>query len=312
MTNFEGQSSNWRNNTHIRISRELNAAEQRELKLVNPRMGFNAKIISKMLLDNRLLISNFADKLCSVEIMSEFLPQEFLPTRYHVFKDPNDLHSIDLPIEFFLKVNHTSGGLIGVSTRADMGNSIPEDLSIPHWNRYLIHPERFDKELAIRQLSAWLNTKYRQEPESIREWCYTPIEPRMYVEKIYRDVNAIPRQLNIFCFHGRAMAFYYSDRKSDMKSFVRYIFLENESNFARICSKLSKEDWQIMIRASEAVSQYTDMVRVDWLLTNDGVIFSELTNYPSGGRMVFDSTSTRTPKEVDNILSGYWGSIGPY
>jgi hypothetical protein len=312
MTNKRELDSNWRNNANVRIRSDLNSLEQRELKSVTRREDFNAKIIAKMLLDRRLIICNFADKLLSAEIMSEFLPQDYLPTRTNILQDSNDLFAIDLPYEFFLKVNHTSGGLIGVSTRADKSNFIPEDVSQPNWNRYLIHPEKFDKGLAIKQLSSWLKTKYCQEPESVREWSYDLIEPRMYVEKIYRDVNPIPRQLNIYCFHGKAMAFYYSDRRSDMKSFTWYIFLENESNFARICSKLSKEEWQIIIRASEGVSQYTDMVRVDWLLTSEGAIFSELTNYPHAGRLKFNSTSTRTPKEVDNALSSYWGDIGPY
>jgi len=303
----------WRENVNHRIDRDLNPTEQSCLDdYVNQQTSFNRKVVAKMLTDNRIILGNFADKLCSSKIMSEFLPRNFLPVRDNVLLDANDLKEIDLPEEFFLKVNHGSGGLIGVNSRADKEKYLPEAGLAGKWPRFLIHPERFDKELAIQYLNSWLNIKYRQEPNYIREWCYSLIEPKMFIEKLYRDLNIIPPQLNILCFHGRAMAFTYSDRRSDMKSFVRYIFFGNEENFARVCSKLSVDQWQTMIKASEAVSQYTDMVRVDWMLTSEGPVFSELTNYPHGGSMTFNSTSTRTSEEVDKTLSDYWGSIGPY
>jgi hypothetical protein len=302
----------WRENANRRIDREYNIAEQSSLEYANHQTSFNGKVFAKMILDNRLVLGNFADKLCSSNVMSEFLPTGFLPNRDNILVNANDLNEVDLPEEFFLKVNHGSGGLIGVTSRADKDQFLPEVGSAGKWPRLLIHPERFDKELAIQHLNSWLNTKYRQEPNYIREWCYSLIEPKMFVEKLYRDLNITPPQLNILCFHGSALAFIYSDRRSDMKSFVRYIFFKNEENFARICSKLSIDQWQTMIKASEAVSQYTDMVRVDWILANKGPIFSELTNYPYGGGMKFNSTSTRTSQEVDKTLSDYWGSIGPY
>jgi len=303
---------NWRENADIRVNRDYTPLELLSLQDVHLQSGFNEKVYAKMLLDSRLILVNFADKLCSAEIMSEFLPKNFLPVKTNVLQDANDLESIDLPDEFFLKVNHGSGGLIGVSSRAKTGKFLPEVGLLKEWPRFLISPDHFDKGRAIEHLNSWLGAKYRQESHYVREWCYSLIKPKMYVEQIVRDVNIIPPQMNIFCFHGKAMAFVYSDRRTDMKSFVRYIFLDNEGNFARICSRLSIGQWQTMIQASEAVSQYTDMVRVDWLLASDGPIFSELTNYPYGGGMKFNSTSTRTPQEVDKILSSYWGSINSY
>jgi len=312
MTSKTEISLEWRENANRRIDREFNPTEQSSLEYINQQTGFNGKVVAKMLLDDRLILGNFADKLCSSKIMGEFLPGDFLPVRSNHLLDAHDLNQMDLPEEFFIKVNHSSGGLIGVNSRADKEKCLPEVGSAGKWPRFLIHPERFDKELAIQHLNFWLNGSYRQDPNYIREWCYSLIEPKMFIEKLYRDLNLIPPQLNILCFHGRAMAFIYSDRRSDMKSFVRYIFFVNEENFARVCSKLSIDQWQTMIKASEGVSQYTDMVRVDWMLTSEGPIFSELTNYPYGGWMTFNSTSTRTPQEVDKTLSDYWGSIGPY
>ena len=224
----------WRENADYRIDREFNSVEQSSLEYANQQIGFNGKVIAKMILDNRLILGNFADKLCSSKIMSEFLSSDFLPVRSNVLLNANDLNEIDLPKEFFLKVNHGSGGLIGVTTRADKDKCLPEVGLAGKWSRFLIHPERFDKDRAIQHLNSWLNAKYRQEPNYIREWCYSLIEPKMFVEKIYRDLNIIPPQMNILCFHGKAMAFIYSDRRSDMKSLVRYIFFKNESNFARI------------------------------------------------------------------------------
>ena len=168
---------NWRENADIRVNRDYTPLELLSLQDVHLQSGFNEKVYAKMLLDSRLILVNFADKLCSAEIMSEFLPKNFLPVKTNVLQDANDLESIDLPDEFFLKVNHGSGGLIGVSSRAKTGKFLPEVGLLKEWPRFLISPDHFDTGRAIEHLNSWLGAKYRQESHYVREWCYSLIKP---------------------------------------------------------------------------------------------------------------------------------------
>ena len=302
----------WRANANVRISRQLNFREREFLDLFSNTQYFNLKVMLKMILDNRLMLANLSDKAESVEIMREFIADSFLPKRHAIVDEAEGLRDVDLPSEFFLKVNHGSGGVIGVSKRASVNATLPEFIGDAPWSRYLIHPQQFSIDNALPHIDSWLSTTYRQEPESIREWCYSQIQPKLIVEELLTDINVIPRQLNIYCFHGKALAFYHSDRRPDMKGLIHLTFLPEEANQARIYCKITKQDWNEIVRASEAIASCTDMLRVDWLLTDKGPIFSELTNYPHGGFLKFDSTSTRSKEDVDEIFSEYWGEIGPY
>jgi hypothetical protein len=84
----------WRENVNHRIDRDLNPTEQSCLDdYVNQQTSFNRKVVAKMLTDNRIILGNFADKLCSSKIMSEFLSSDFLPVRSNVLLNANDLNA---------------------------------------------------------------------------------------------------------------------------------------------------------------------------------------------------------------------------
>jgi len=300
-----------------KVPHELNVVEKKFLESYSDDQDFNQKIKAKMILDNRLILAKFADKITSSQIMSNFVPYELLPRRPIIFGSAEELREAKLPQEFVLKVNHASGGLIAVSKRAQTILRLPRIDEIQGsvgWNRYVIHPDNFDVEVAINMINDWLKRSFNQTPNTLREWAYSQIEPRSFVENFAEDFSLAPRQVEFFCFHGKVKAVFYTARSKTLyHSIYKAFFRTEEINYSRIHSKLSVQQWQQILNASEAISSYTDMVRVDWLLTNNGPVFSELTNYPAGGAATFftDSSLLSNSQALD-LLSEYWGEIGPY
>jgi hypothetical protein len=311
-------SKNWRSGINQRFTRSLTDIENGFLQefalMTNP--DFNSKIMAKMILDNRKIIVDFADKVRSAEIMSELVPSKFIPTRYLISADPEALRDIDLPEEFILKTNHGSGGLIHVSRGGNPYEKLPGKSAPLTWFRHQLTPENFEIDIAILNLERWLSQSYAQDPNFIREWCYSKIEPRFIVEKHYSDIGRFVRQINMFFIHGRARVFSCMDRTESFSglgsNFTELKFWEEEERHARIFSKLGKEEWEILVEAGKEISKYTDLVRVDWILTSEGPIFSELTNYPAAGNVRFNSNSARSKDFMNAKLSEFLGELGPY
>jgi len=299
-----------------KIPKELNVAEKNFLETFSGDQDFNGKVRAKMSLDNRLILSKFADKITSSRIMSNFVPNDLLPGRPVILGSVEELRETKLPQEFVLKVNHASGGIIAVSSRAQTALRLPKIDEIGDsiaWDRYVIHPDNFEVETAIKMLNVWLKSSYKQIPNTIREWAYSQIEPRAFVENFAEDFSLAPRQIEFYCFHGKAKAVFVSVRSKTLKhSIYKAFFRTEEMNYSRIHSKLSRQRWDQILTASEAISSYTDMVRVDWLLTNNGPVFSELTNYPGGGGTSFGDSSLLSSAQNLDLLSEYWGDLGPY
>ena len=305
-----------RNATNIRIPHEVNDVESDFLRKYSNEQDFNQKVKAKMVLDNRQILPIFGDKISSALIMSNFVPEEFLPVRPIILNSAAELRIANLPSEFVLKVNHASGGIILVTKRAHDAlhlPKLPEGQDSIGWNRYVIQPDNFDIESAIRILEGWLKSSFNQVPNSVREWCYSQITPRSFVEEFAQDSAPTPRQLEFYCFHGKAKAAFFSDRSGTLKhSIYKACFRTEEMDFARIHSRLSLDQWGQILTASEAISSYTDMVRVDWLLTDNGPVFSELTNYPGGGAANYGDSGVLSNAQTLELFSDYWGEIGPY
>ena len=305
------------NFSKTKIPHELNVVERNFLEGYSGDQDFNQKVRAKMVLDNRLILSQFADKITSSQIMGNFVPNELLPGRPIIFGSAEELREAKLPEEFVLKVNHASGGIIAVSKRAQTALRLPkidEVQGFVDWNRYVIHPDNFDVEVAIKMMNGWLKSSFKQDTNTIREWAYSQIEPRSFVENFAEDFSLAPRQVEFYCFHGKAKAVFFSVRSKTLRhSMYKAFFRTEEMNYSRIHSRLSLQQWEQILSASEAISSYTDMVRVDWLLTNNGPVFSELTNYPGGGAATtFGDSSLLSNAQILDLFSEYWGEIGPY
>ncbi|MEI6649556.1 MAG: ATP-grasp fold amidoligase family protein [Actinomycetes bacterium] len=301
----------WREEAITSIPRQLNSLEVDFIKNMPGTPTFSSRVIFKMITDTRRIIVTFGDKVKALEFVRDFVPEKFLPEQYFVAESANEMRDHSLPREFVIKTSHGSGGLIVVSEEADPNARIPDPGIDSDWARLSIHPDNFELEKAIVLLDRWLHLKFRQEEGSIREWCYAEITPRLRVEKLYRGKYLIPEQINVYFFHGKLGSVIFHERTQDTRYPINHRFLAHEENYARILTKMSKETWEELMQCCEQMAQFTDMVRIDWLITNEGPIFSELTNYPGAGYIVFFGTSSRTGLEEELEYCRLWDSVNP-
>ena len=308
--NEDGSSTErWRTEAENFIPRKLNLREVEFIKKLSPNPNFQKRVTAKMILDTRELVVTFADKVKSLEFVREFVPHRYLPEQYFVAQFADELKDFPIPREFVIKTSHGSGGLIVVSEEADPNSVIPEPGVKSDWARIAISPENFDLEKAIPLLNRWLAIQYRQEENTIREWCYSEIPPRLRAEKYYKSKYLIPEQMNIFFLGGEPFSYNFREPLIDNHKTFDYRFMAGEENSARICTRLSRHIWEEIIESSRKMSQFTDMVRIDWMITNEGPIFSELTNYPAAGNIVFAGTSSRSAQEERAEYDRLWNEL---
>ena len=84
-------------------------------------------------------------------------------------------------------------------------------------------------------------------------------------------------------------------------------FLGDELETARRLLNVSSQQWDDGLTMCSRLSEPVDMVRVDWLITNRGFVFNELTNYPAAGQLTLVGNPVHAPQELNRILGDLWG-----
>ena len=299
----------WQKEATTSIPRQLNSVEVEYIKNLPYEMPYWTRVVTKMITDTREIIVTYADKVKALEFAGDFVPQRYLPEQYLITETASDLRGLVLPREFVIKASHGSGGMIAVSEDANPADRVPDPGPDSDWARLSIHPDTFDLERAITLFDRWLTLKYRQADNTIREWCYTEIPPRIRVEKLYKGKYLIPTQVNIYYFKGVLGSIIYFERDADDNYPINLRFLSSETDYARISAGISQSVWTEIIESGKQMSQFTDMVRIDWMITDEGPIFSELTNYPSGGYIRFMGTSSRTGDDEHEEYCRMWDGL---
>ncbi len=299
----------WQKEATTSVPRQLNSVEVEYIKNLPYEMPYWTRVVTKMITDTREIIVTYADKVKALEFAGDFVPKGYLPEQYLITETASDLRGLVLPREFVIKASHGSGGMIAVSEDANPADRVPDPGPDSDWARLSIHPDTFDLERAITLFDRWLTLKYRQSDNTIREWCYTEIPPRIRVEKLYKGKYLIPTQVNIYYFKGVLGSIIYFERDADDNYPINLRFLSHETDYARISAGISQSVWAEIIESGKQMSQFTDMVRIDWMITDEGPIFSELTNYPSGGYIVFLGNSSRTGDDEHDEYCRMWDGL---
>lgn len=145
-----------------------------------------------------------------------------------------------------------------------------------------------------------------QKLRSVREWAYSAIAPQVLVVEYVSTSQTMPAQINIACIHGRPeeVVFYEGDRTFAQDPPHR--FLRDEFETARRLLNVSSQQWDDVLTMCSRLSEPVDMVRVDWLITNRGFVFNELTNYPAAGHLTLVGNPVHAPQELNRILGDLW------
>ena len=265
----------------------------------DPPTTFTHKVRYKMLNDRRPLLTQWADKVAVRDYVERKLGRDFLTDLYLVTDDAGQLQRDVLPREFALKPSHGSGACVIV------GDHVPPDRALPDrpagWVQVDVAPESLDWGRLRGLCREWLGLPYLAG----LEWAYRNVPPRILVEELLLEREAVPSDYRFFVFHGRVRLV-----QIDMDRFEYHVrnFYSPEwdalpvEHTDRPPGPGTQRPASLgeMIRVAEALGEETDFVRVDLYTLGARIVVGELTNYPWGG------TNDFKPASFDDELGAWW------
>ena len=271
-------------------------------------LSFRQKVRHKMSHDRRPILSEFADKSGVKNFVAQKIGSDYVVPTLQTFDDVSELDFSRYPREFVLKPTHGSQTGILVNEKFDRieSNLLP---IFGTWEKYYnIHPEDLSRnhDFVTIMSERWLTSSYRSETE----FCYQGIKPRVVVEKF---INSKPEvvfsEFRFYTFHGevkffRAAAGYSNDLPhfsyNENGELLPVKFSHDAFEIDLTSLPLLPDEWLLMKTFAETLSMGIDFIRVDFLLGQDGIYFSELTNYPFAGQVRL------VPESFDQVLSSFW------
>ena len=250
--------------------------------------SFNEKVTARMIYERDSLYTRLADKLAVRDIISNNIDNKYMVPIIGSFKSFDQIDFNLLPEKFVLKCNHDSGSAIICCDKSTF-NIEKAKLKL---NKHLKQNMYFNK----------------------REWHYKDIIPTILIEQyveLHRNSNTqlTITTCRIHCFENKAL-FLEIDVQDDQKNDYSNIYntdwvlqpftvdLKRNSDF-----ELDKPSrLQEVIELAEKLCLVQGYCRVDFLISQDQIYFSEITLTPNAGRMVI------TPSEWDLKLGSFWKS----
>lgn len=262
------------------------AAINLKIRAKNPQ-GINEKIFWKMAYDKRDYLTLFADKYKVREYVAAKIGSEYLTKIYHVGAPGEPIPWDELPDEFVVKCNHSSGGSVIFSCDVQK-RDFPKTLDSLNWGKYLIHPDYVNREKVQDFFDKLLKKSYADFP-GFREFAYLGIVPRLIVEELLKnDEGELPSDFKFWCINGRVELI-----QVDVDRFSNHSRQLLDRNWKRIPVGLAypllraeitvPSNLQEMIKLAELLANSVDFVRVDLYDLGNRIVFGELTNYPGGG-----------------------------
>jgi hypothetical protein len=243
---------------------------------------FNEKIQRRILFDRNPRLTLFADKLLVRGFVKSRLGDDkYLTELYAVVASAAEIEQLRLPAKFVMKPNHLSDAVRFVTGHPSV---LPEEL----------------ESLAAK----WLRMNFY---DVYQEWAYKNIKPCIMFEELLEDDGKVPDDYKFFCFDGEPRFFYYyKDRHGEEPGMNFYdldmsllpVRMKGIKNFNE--EFRAPPNFEKMLEIARGLSAGVDFVRVDLYNIHGRIVFGELTNYPTNGRIEF------TPPEWDLKFGSYW------
>ncbi|MEI6571901.1 MAG: ATP-grasp fold amidoligase family protein [Actinomycetes bacterium] len=255
--------------------------------IVKPRT-FNQKMHFKMAWDRRPILTTMADKDAVRAYITGLGRPETLNEVFAVVDDPRLIDLDALPSKCVIKPTHGSGAVIVIHDRADASHRIPVNFPPHQWFKTVlfIRRENIDREAFNALCDHWLGRNYWRSQGST-QWAYLDIPPRLIVEE-YLEVHKYPIDYRFMVINQKVAWIQVNSYNGVTKYGNAY--LRDGTQIPFDWAKDGSFEFVLppeiaeMVLLSEELAQETDFVRVDLYLVAGKIYFSELTNYPSGGR----------------------------
>lgn len=268
---------------------------------------YGEKKLYRMARDRRPILNTYCDKVRAREFAAARIPAECLIPQLAVVARGGGIPWTTLPRQYVVKVNHASGGIIVVSERADPSTELPAAADDIGWVRFLVHPDRADPARIVALCDHWLARGYGWGPRRFLEWGYRDVPRRVVVEQFLDVGHGLPVEVKAYCFDGNPRSFAFVGRDDGFHEVQQGRYFDDEQEQVAARAGMSEQQWARLVEMSAALSQESDMLRVDWFVTAEGnPVFNELTPYPGGAKRTVDGHATLSPAQADAILSSYW------
>ncbi len=242
------------------------AYQDRKLDLENPK-SFNEKLQWLKIYDRKDEYTTLTDKYLVREYVKEKIGEKYLIPLLGVWDNAKDIDFDSLPDEFVLKCNHDSGSVVICKDK-----------------------KTFDKKKAIKKLNKALEIQYFRKS---REWNYKNIERKIIAERLMKN-NDGEQELTdykYFCFDGEPKFI-----QVDTGRFTDHVrnFYDPDWNFIDVKNGCKNDSSIIvpepkqhkeMLELARKLSLGMAHVRVDFYISNEEILFGELTFHHGGGFM---------------------------
>lgn len=231
--------------------------------LLNP-LGYAEKIQYRKLYEKNQKYVRCSDKYHVRNYVEKKIGIKYLKPLFVVSKEIDSINISDLPHSFVVKCNHGSG------------------MNIFIWNKKAV--DWLDIKKTINK---WMKINYYIYS---REWQYKNIKPLVMIEKLIIQNNNIPLDIHFHCYKGEVeyigipycpytenSAHIVFDKNNQMIGFVskkNKIFDYSVDNL--FCIDEAK-------RIASLLSEGFDYVRVDLMIVENIIYFSEMTFTPGSG-----------------------------
>jgi len=237
----------------------------RKLDLNNPET-FNQKLQWLKLYDRKPEYTQMVDKYEVRKYIKEIIGEEYLIPLLGVYDSFEEIDFDNLPDEFVLKPNHTSGDIFICKNKS-----------------------KIDYKKLKKEVNRWLKREYYWLH---REWPYKNVKPRIICEELIKTENGgFPYDYKFHCFNGEPdNVMVCIERESGNPKFY---FFDNEWNLLRYnlaginapqgftLPKPKKMDEMFML--AKKLSSGFPFIRVDFFCENEKIYFGELTFFPDSG-----------------------------
>lgn len=242
----------------------------RKLNLKKP-ITFNEKIQWLKIYDYSQEKARMLDKLDVRDIISDIIGKNYLLPLLGIYSSFNDIDFAALPQQYVIKATHGTG--FNYFVRAE--------------NLY------FDRAVVNRRCDEWLNTNYTYY--NGLDMNYRNIKPRILIEPL---VDGMIRHANykVLCFYGEPMFIIVDTDKDKYGRRTRDVFdiewrhqnLEIKYPKASITpvmpTRLSE-----MLNLTRIIAKDYILVRVDWFITKERLLFNQIKFSPGNGVEIFSS-----------------------
>ena len=215
------------------------------------------------------LVSKCASRDGAREYLKELALENLLIPIYGIFDSFDEIDFNKLPDQFVMKCTHACA-----------------------FNKIVLDKNSLDIEATRKQFEKWLKTNYGKKT---MERHYSPIKPRIIIEKYIGELDALPVEYKIHVFNGIAKSMYVvTGRGKDIRYNNYYIdwtpFDGSQFNgWKKTDYELTKpENWDEMVKIAEKLGEKFPFVRVDLYNINGKIYFSEMTFTPAKGTLILD------------------------